>query len=283
MKFFFKLITSLVVILVIIGVCAGAGIIYINKKYDIDILNNVNQLKKLSKEVKKEEILTNPYSNDDMVSIEEEINKSIENLVSGDLENGFEINFDQAADFNNLSIKLKDRQLAALINNLIEKQNFGEISIGEFTFKFQLEQIDFLNIIDNSVELNVIISINVSDLKEKLSFPFNLIKSYIPNIFYVSSKSKLVHQQEPFSYLNEPLGLSLNLLSIDESKELMKTLDFLFDFGTNEEFNQIINDTFIDLLIGNETKPGFIYSLKEYGVSDYNFIVENNTNYLEIK
>ena len=63
----------------------------------------------------------------------------------------------------------------------------------------------------------------------------------------------------------------------------MKTLDFLFDFGTNEEFNQIINDTFIDLLIGNETKPGFIYSLKEYGVSDYNFIVENNTNYLEIK
>src|SRR5699024_3312980 len=126
MKFIFKLITSLVVILVIIGVCAGAGIIYINKKYDIDILNNVNQLKKLSKEVKKEEILTNPYSNDDMVSIEEEINKSIENLVSGDLENGFEINFDQAADFNNLSIKLKDRQLAALINNLIEKQNFGE-------------------------------------------------------------------------------------------------------------------------------------------------------------
>ena len=54
MKFIFKLITSLVVILVIIGVCAGAGIIYINKKYDIDILNNVNQLKKLSKEVQKE-------------------------------------------------------------------------------------------------------------------------------------------------------------------------------------------------------------------------------------
>jgi len=284
MKLIRRLLGIIFSLVVVCAITLVAGYFIIKNAYGIDLLNSYNQLKVLNEEVDETKLITNPYSNDDLISMKETINSKTNGFISTDDNGKVIINFDKLNLFNS-NIELTDRQVAAYANEAIRQEMDNKIEVGDYTFNLELKQIDFSDIKDNGDTLfNVIIKLDLSSLEPTLKkFPYSLIKNYIPNYLYISSNVNVNKTEEPFKYELVSNYLTLNNVDKEGSKELVNALDKIFKIGNYDNLNIKISNEVLLNLIGDDEHNGLAYSLKKAGAKDYTFKTINNEDYFVIK
>ncbi|MGN0961917.1 MAG: hypothetical protein ACI4PF_06960, partial [Christensenellales bacterium] len=187
------------------------------------------------------------------------------------------------------NLEFTDRQVGAILNNIIESQEKIEIQLGSVInlkdYVFKVVQVAFSNITETTTDFNVVIKIDLTKIKEEqmAKFPFNWIRKGVPDSLYFSSTITLTKGTNAFEYTTEGNGLLINNLSSSETDSIFKTINTFLKLGNSKEFSKIIGDTFVNVLIGNDTNSGLAYSLKDAGASDFSFETDTTNNYFIIE
>ncbi len=77
------------------------------------------------------------------------------------------------------------------------------------------------------------------------------------------------------------IGLNLNTLDFNQTKNLFHILDLILKIGNIEDINMKIGTSIVNALLGNEDNIGFVYLLKEIGARTFYFTTETINNYSE--
>ena len=285
MKLIKKLIITIITLVVVIIAGAVGTYIYVKNTYDIDLINTVLQLKKISDPVDEKKLITNPYSNEDKERAHEIINNSVNGFIGSD-----KINFDKLLTEMKTVIKLDDKQLACLAQEVIDQEMKGKITIGEQDIPLVLKQIDISNVNnEGNADFNTIVKLDISSFKTNMNnFPLSMLKKYVPDYLYISStvwveKNKENEVVVPFAYSTTSTSFTINTLTDKETTELFKTLDAVIKIGTADNLNNQIGNAVLGSLIGSEEQNGLAYSLKQYGAKDYKFVLENDVDYFVVE
>ena len=285
MKLIKKLIITIITLVVVIIAGAVGTYIYVKNTYDIDLINTVLQLKKISDPVDEKKLITNPYSNEDKERAHEIINNSVNGFIGSD-----KINFDKLLTEMKTVIKLDDKQLACLAQEVIDQEMKGKITIGEQDIPLSLMQIDISNVNnEGNADFNTIVKLYISSFKTNMNnFPLSMLKKYVPDYLYISStvwveKNKENEVVVPFAYSTTSTSFTINTLTDKETTELFKTLDAVIKIGTVDNLNNQIGNAILGSLIGSEEQNGLAYSLKQYGAKDYKFVLENDVDYFVVE
>lgn len=285
MKLIKKLIITIITLVVVIIAGAVGTYIYVKNTYDIDLINTVLQLKKISDPVDEKKLITNPYSNEDKERAHEIINNSVNGFIGSD-----KINFDKLLTEMKTVIKLDDKQLACLAQEVIDQEMKGKITIGEQDIPLSLMQIDISNVNnEGNADFNTIVKLDISSFKTNMNnFPLSMLKKYVPDYLYISStiwveKNKENEVVVPFAYSTTSTSFTINTLTDKETTELFKTLDAVIKIGTADNLNNQIGNAILGSLIGSEEQNGLAYSLKQYGAKDYKFVLENDVDYFVVE
>ena len=285
MKLIKKLIITIITLVVVIIAGAVGTYIYVKNTYDIDLINTVLQLKKISDPVDEKKLITNPYSNEDKERAHEIINNSVNGFIGND-----GINFDKLLTEMKTIIKLDDKQLACLAQEVIDQEMKGKITIGEQDIPLSLMQIDISNVNnEGNADFNTIVKLDISSFKTNMNnFPLSMLKKYVPDYLYISStvwveKNKENEVVVPFAYSTTSTSFTINTLTDKETTELFKTLDAVIKIGTADNLNNQIGNAILGSLIGSEEQNGLAYSLKQYGAKDYKFVLENDVDYFVVE
>ncbi len=285
MKLIKKLIITIITLVVVIIAGAVGTYIYVKNTYDIDLINTVLQLKKISDPVDEKKLITNPYTEEDKTKAHEEVNNSVNGFIGND-----GINFDKLLTEMKTVIKLDDKQLACLAQEIIDQEMKGKITIGEQDIPLSLMQIDISNVNnEGNADFNTIVKLDISSFKTNMNnFPLSMLKKYVPDYLYISStvwveKNKENEVVVPFAYSTTSTSFTINTLTDKETTELFKTLDAVIKIGTADNLNNQIGNAILGSLIGSEEQNGLAYSLKQYGAKDYRFILENDVDYFVVE
>lgn len=288
MKIIQKLLTTLLVIVFILIITTIGGYIYVRTTYGIDLLRTAGQLNNLTKEVDENTLCRNSFGENDFVSMKEEINKKFENLIVYEENkeyNGYSINPSAIVGKKlNSPISLTEKQVGTLAQTAFYKQTGGKLKINEKDILVNIMQIDFLNISENgSADFNIIAKLNLNPFKEDMEkFPYKYLKKYIPEYLYASSTVHVEKKEEGFNYELTHKSLTINNLSIEDTIDLLTTLDKVLKIGTLESINMLIGTTIVNALIGNKDNPGFAYLLKAANATSFNFGTINEKDWFVI-
>ncbi len=281
-----KLLISLLTTALVIGIAVLGVFLYVKNKFGINIFETISQFKILTQEVDESKLFPNKFSVDDMESAKVDVNAKAKDLITYSEENGYEIQTTGLTSESNLTgeIRLTDKQIGAIINNLIMDQNGAKVKMGDDEIDLTLIQVKFENINEKSADVNIVVKLDISSIKNKMnSFPLSLFNRYIPKTLYISATSTVTKGETEFEYTITGKSLTINNLNKAQTENICKVLDLVAKVGTAQNLCESISTPFINALIGNESASGFAYSLKSLGAKDYNFEVIDETNYFVIK
>lgn len=282
MKLIKRLITFLITIVAIIAVAVIGGYVYVRVNYGIDLFNTVSQLKVLSEKVDESKLCPEAFDKvNDMKDVQEMVNSSVKNMIEYSEEN-YVVNLESLPEDMKAIIKLSDKQVGALANQVSYQKTEGVISVGNKSINYELKQIDFSNITsDGSTDFNIVVRLDLSTIKDEMNgFPLKYLKKYVPDYFYISSTVRVEKAEStPFVYELEHKELTINNLDKEDTDDLFNTLDKVFKFGSAESLNLKVGETVVGALIGDEKNPGFAYTLKGKGASDFYFAEESGVDY----
>ena len=273
----------LIIVLLVVGVC-----VFINYKFGINVPSLVNDVRILNQEVKINKIAPNVYTAEDLDSAKKVTDISLEGLITVDENGNYEVNADKVSKDMHLDVKLSDRQIAAMIDNVLESEAVIESASSELgdlkEYGFKLIQVQFSNKVGNSVDINVVFKFDLTPIKEQMiEFPLDKVKSIVPESLYFSSTVTLTKIGTGFDYTTVGKSLTVNNLSQKQTEEVFETLNLLAEFGTSTEFAKMTGDVFVNALIGSSESAGLTSDLASVGASSFDFVSENGENYYVIQ
>lgn len=266
----------------------GVGCAFLYFKYEINVFALIGQVRTLNEEVNVTALIPNAYTDEDMASAKIVTDVNMNGLIKYSEEDGYSVSFDQMSTMLG-DIRFTDKQVGAIINNIIENQESFNIQIGEDIdikeYGFKVEQIAFSNITEKETDFNIVIKLDLTKIKqEKMNdFPLNWVKKAIPDKLYCSATSTITKGENPFEYTIAGKDLKLNNLTSEETASLFKAFDTVTKIGTAKNLAETICGTFINVLIGNEENAGVAYILKDAGATDFSFETDNTENYFVIE
>lgn len=270
--------TILTVAIILVGIY-----VFILVKYDINLFSTIGQLKTLSQTVDENKLCPEAFSDDDMVDVQTEVNKSVEDFITYTEEHGYTVHFNELPEEMKYIIKLTDKQVGALAETVVKQEMGGKIDVGGNEIGLALKQVDFSEITETSALFNTVIRLDITSVKSSLGgFPFDMLKKYIPDYFYISSTVSVTHDNQPFVYTVTHNAITVNNLSAADTEDLFHTLDVVLKTGSAQSFNEKIGNTLLGTLIGDETQTGVAYSLKEIGAADYAFLADEDGEYFAV-
>lgn len=278
-----KLIIAILSIIIIIALAFAGACIFVKVKYNVSVLGTIGEIKKLQENVDEEKMFPNQFTASDMTSAQTTVNAQIDGLIVGNEEEGFKISKPVGINIKE-SFKLTDKQLGA-----IAKIACGEGMDIKFdeqtTLKANLIQVKFSSIEGNSTDVNFVVKVDVSQIKEKMKdFPLSWFKKYIPSTLYISSTVSVVKGEGEFNYTVESVGMTINNLTQEQTTSFLNTINLIAGTGTAQEINLQIGSQFVNALIGDANHTdGFVYSLRDLGVTDYAFEANGEIIYFVIK
>ena len=272
----------LLTIICIIVLVVGGIFLFFKIKYDVNVFSAISQIRMLNETVNEDELFPNKYTEVDIASAQVMVNSQIENLIVKN-DNGYTIDTTGITDTMDVSIYLTDKEIGAIVNVLLIQNNQNAVNIGGKTLPFELIQVKFDNIVENSADVNIALKVNVEEIKNEMnSFPLSWVKKYIPNDLYFSSTVTVTKGTNAYEYTTTSKSLTINNLNVEQTTSLLKTINTFVSFGNENTINELIGNTFVDALIGTEENQGFAYSLKSLGASDFTFTTQNDKNYFVI-
>lgn len=280
-----KLIIAILSIIIIIALVFAGACIFVKVKYNVSVLETIGQIKTLQETVDEEKLFPNQFTTDDMTSAQTTVNAQIDGLIVGNAEEGFEVSKSLGAESKiKASFKLTDKQLGAIAKIACGEGTYVELD-KETKVKANLIQVKFSSIEGNSTDVNFVVKVDISEIKEKMKdFPLSLVKKYIPSTLYISSTVSVVKGEGEFNYTIESVGMTINNLTQEQTTSFLNTINLIAKTGTADEINLQIGSQFVNALIGDANHTdGFVYSLRDLGVTDYAFEANGEINYFVIK
>ncbi len=277
MKLIKKLIISILVIVLVLGVAVIGGYFYVRKTYGIDLFRTAGQLKTLTQEVDETALCPNAYGDNDFVDMKTEVNNRFDGLISyeeGKGYNGYSVDFASLEGKSMVTMSLTEKQVGAIAQTVFYGQTGGKIKIGEKEVTVTIVQVEFSEFAENgSADFNVVAKLDLTPFKADMGeFPYKYFKKYIPDSLYVSSTVRVDKTEaDGFAYTVAHKSLTLNNLSADDTADLFNTLNAVLKIGTAENLNLQVGRTAVNALIGTSDSPGFAYSLKAVGAKTFNF------------
>lgn len=291
MKLIGKIIGSIVGMVFFLALMLGVFVLVVNAKYKINLFEVVGSLKKLSTDVDVAVIAPKAPTNSDYKSAMQSANKAVADIiVYDDVNDKYSLN-DTAKTGMVADLKLTDVETCVLVNLMMDngdagvKINAGDSEVNLKDYDFKLVQIALSNVVEGSADVNVVVSVDLTKLKNDMTkFPLSLIKNKVPQKLYVSSTITVTKGTAPFEYTVTSKGLALNNMSGKEVSQLFDAVNLVAKIGSADKFNEALGKSFIDALIGNENNPnGFAYSLKAIGASDFDFDTDGTNNYYVVR
>lgn len=284
--FIVRFIIWLFSIIITLALILGIGCLIVKQKYGVDVFSTISQIKTLNQKV-DESKYDSKFSDNDMKDAQIAVNAKMKGLISYTEEDGYKINKEGIGVESQISadLLLSDKQLGAIINNLINENAEGlTLDVSGNKLKIDFIQLKFVEIREKEADINIVVKVDVRELKQKMnSFPTNIIAKKIPDYLYISSTSTIKKGGNAFEYEVLSKDIEINNLNSQETKSFLNTLNLVFKFGTSDDFNLMIAKPFVNALIGNSENNGFAYSLRGLGVKDYDFVVVDNINYYVLK
>ena len=273
-------------IIITLALILGIGCLIVKQKYGVDVFSTISQIKTLNLKV-DESKYDSKFSDNDMKDAQIAVNAKMKGLISYTEEDGYKINEEGIVVESQISadLFLSDKQLGAIINNLINENAEGlTLDVSGNKLKIDFIQLKFVEIREKEADINIVVKVDVRELKQKMnSFPTNIIAKKIPDYLYISSTSTIKKGDNAFEYEVLSKDIEINNLNSQDTKSFLNTLNLVFKFGTSDDFNLMIAKPFVNALIGNSENNGFAYSLRGLGVKDYDFVVVDNINYYVLK
>lgn len=284
--FIVRFIIWLFSIIITLALILGIGCLIVKQKYGVDVFSTISQIKTLNQKV-DESKYDSKFSDNDMKDAQIAVNAKMEGLISYTEEDGYKIKEEGIGVESQISadLLLSDKQLGAIINNLINQNEEGmTLDVSGNKLKIDFIQLKFVEIREKEVDINIVVKVDVRELKQKMnSFPTNIVAKRIPDYLYISSTSTIKKGENTFEYEVLSKDIEINNLNSQDTKSFLNTLNLVFKFGTSDDFNLMIAKPFVNALIGNSENNGFAYSLKGLGVKDYDFVVVDDINYYVLK
>lgn len=266
----------------------GGVVAFIYFKFNINVFKLFGQLKTLNATVNVQQLAPNSHTLDDMSSAKGVADLVLPNLITYSDADGYEIGKDEISSSMSGELKFTDKQIGAIIDNLIENQDEIIVEMGSKInlkdYGFKVVQIAFANIEEKTVDFNVVVKIDLAKAKNDMTgFPMNLIKGMIPDSLYISATAVVTKGDSAFEYSTEGKALRINNLSSADTESLFGAINSFIKLGSAKEFAKMIGDTFVNALIGDSANNGFAYSLKDAGATDFAFETDAGNNYFVIK
>ena len=284
--FIVRFIIWLFSIIITLALILGIGCLIVKQKYGVDVFSTISQIKTLNQKV-DESKYDSKFSDNDMKDAQIAVNAKMKGLISYTEEDGYKINKEGIGVESQISadLLLSDKQLGAIINNLINENAEGlTLDVSGNKLKIDFIQLKFVEIREKEADINIVVKVDIRELKQKMnSFPTNIIAKKIPDYLYISSTSTIKKGDNAFEYEVLSKDIEINNLNSQDTKSFLNTLNLVFKFGTSDDFNLMIAKPFVNALIGNSENNGFAYSLRGLGVKDYDFVVVDNINYYVLK
>lgn len=284
--FIVRFIIWLFSIIITLALILGIGCLIVKQKYGVDVFSTISQIKTLNQKV-DESKYDSKFSDNDMKDAQIAVNAKMEGLISYTEEDGYKIKEEGIGVESQISadLLLSDKQLGAIINNLINQNEEGmTLDVSGNKLQIYFIQLKFLEVRENEADINIVVKVDVRELKQKMnSFPTNIVAKRIPDYLYISSTSTIKKGENTFEYEVLSKDIEINNLNSQDTKSFLNTLNLVFKFGTSDDFNLMIAKPFVNALIGNSENNGFAYSLKGLGVKDYDFVVVDDINYYVLK
>ncbi len=284
--FIVRFIIWLFSIIITLALILGIGCLIVKQKYGVDVFSTISQIKTLNQKV-DESKYDSKFSDNDMKDAQIAVNAKMKGLISYTEEDGYKINEEGIGVESQISadLLLSDKQLGAIINNLINENAEGvTLDVSGNKLKIDFIQLKFVEIREKEADINIVVKVDVRELKQKMnSFPTNIIAKKIPDYLYISSTSTIKKGDNAFEYEVLSKDIEINNLNSQDTKSFLNTLNLVFKFGTSDDFNLMIAKPFVNALIWNSENNGFAYSLRGLGVKDYDFVVVDNINYYVLK
>ncbi len=284
--FIVRFIIWLFSIIITLALILGIGCLIVKQKYGVNVFSTISQIKTLNQKV-DESKYDSKFSDNDMKDAQIAVNAKMKGLISYTEEDGYKINKEGIGVESQISadLLLSDKQLGAIINNLINENAEGlTLDVSGNKLKIDFIQLKFVEIREKEADINIVVKVDVRELKQKMnSFPTNIIAKKIPDYLYISSTSTIKKGGNAFEYEVLSKDIEINNLNSQDTKSFLNTLNLVFKFGTSDDFNLMIAKPFVNALIGNSENNGFAYSLRGLGVKDYDFVVVDNINYYVLK
>ena len=285
MKAIKKLIIALVVIVAILGVVVIGGYIYVRATYGIDLFRTAGQLKTLTEEVDETALCPNAYGEEDLAAMKTGLNTKFDGFISyeqGKGFNGYSVNFDSLAGKSmDGMISLTEKQVGAIAQTVFYEKTGGKIKLGEKEISVTVVQVDFSEIAANgSADFTVAAKIDLTPFKADMGgFPYKYFKKYIPDNLYVLSAVRVKKTEgDGFMYTVTHKSLAINNLSRDDTADLFNTLDAVLKIGTAENLNLQVGTTAVNALVGTAENPGFAYSMKAIGATQFRFATDSGAD-----
>ncbi len=284
--FIVRFIIWLFSIIITLALILGIGCLIVKQKYGVDVFSTISQIKTLNQKV-DESKYDSKFSDNDMKDAQIAVNAKMEGLISYTEEDGYKIKEEGIGVESQISadLLLSDKQLGAIINNLINQNEEGmTLDVSGNKLQIYFIQLKFLEVRENEADINIVVKVDVRELKQKMnSFPTNIVAKRIPDYLYISSTSTIKKGENAFEYEVLSKDIEINNLNSQDTKSFLNTLNLVFKFGTSDDFNLMIAKPFVNALIGNSENNGFAYSLRGLGVKDYDFVVVDDINYYVLK
>ena len=228
--------------ILLLALTLGGFCLYLYFRYNINVIEVVQQVKVLNQEVKVDEIATNQFTEDDLTSAKNKI--------------------DNISTSQN-SIRLSDKEIAAYLDDTIKSQENGlPITVGSSTvnlvdYGFAIVQIEFSNIPDDSnsekmTDFNIVLKIELKKLKQDnmSGFPLSWVAKSVPVSLYFSCNVEI--NKTSIGYETVSKYMTINNLSDKQTESLFKTFDTFIKIGKCDDFNKSISDGFVRTLIGED-------------------------------
>lgn len=293
--FIVRFIIWLFSIIITLALILGIGCLIVKQKYGVDVFSTISQIKTLNQKV-DESKYDSKFSDNDMKDAQIAVNAKMKGLISYTEEDGYKINKEGIGVESQISadLLLSDKQLGAIINNLINENAEGlTLDVSGNKLKIDFIQLKFVEIREKEADINIVVKVDVRELKQKMnSFPTNIIAKKIPDYLYISSTSTIKKGGNAFEYEVLSKDIEINNLNSQDTKSFLNTLNLVFKFGTSDDFNlmiakpfvnELIKNSDVNALVENSKNDGFAYSLRELGVKDYDFATVDNINYYVLK
>ena len=278
-----KLLSFIIGLVFLIGVILAGLWAFVYFKYDINLITTYKQLRILNEKVDETQLYTNQFNNSDMAEAMVEVNAQIADMITFDETDGYKVN----TNINGVvagEIKLTDKQMGAIIDNILKNSESGATAeIGGIKLDLKLVQVQFSNVENGSVDVNVVIKLDLNPIKEKMTkFPSKLFKNRLPECLYFSSTVRVVKGETPFEYTIESKFIKINNLDEYQTEQFLTVINMLLKTGKTKELNEQIAKPLIDGMIGTADNKGFAYSLKDVGAKDYTFETVDDQVYFVI-
>lgn len=276
-----KFLITLVVIISILAVALIGFYIAARTKLGIDLFDTVRQLKTIGKTVDEEQSFPVAFDSQDIEELKSQTDSQLlENVIFYEEGKGYE---GYSVDFEKLALAgataspmtLTEQMTGALAEIVFYQQTNGTLKISGNDIPVRVLQVAFDNIdsATGNADLATTVKIDMSPFKDGMgSFPYNLLKKYVPDFLYVTSVVR-IEKGAGLAYTVTSQYLLLNSMSDEDTSDFFHTLDVVLGIGTAEGLNLKIGTTAANALIGNSESPGFVYALRATaGSGDFRFV-----------